>query len=462
MLWALAILGLLPAAFTFGGDGAADESDSDADSDNAGDGGAPQVETSEVMGDLLDDDMLLDEPEGSNGADYEAYADGGETTFYDFTPNEDHVSLHLTDDGSGTFIVDALDGEGDAPSSVSLSYFDGDSETTLNFDGLETLPVDDISIGIISPETSSETLYPLEEFGDFDALLPNDPDISDAPAGDDDEGGEALQANDPDASDSHAGGGEAGLAAILPNAPDALQSHVVTHTLAEGGETLVLHDDPFEGGAEATLTIIGDGAAISTYETLHIVKGSASADTIATGDDPVSVAAGDGNDTVYVGEGTAIIEAGAGDDVIYGGDDADSAYMYDGGDGDDLIAGGNANELIIGGVGADTLSGGSGNDTLVMDIDDAASGGEGHDTFGLGVDANRGEGVAQISDFEKGGDILHLTLMQHPASASVPDVRVSATDDGTSGQVVVNGKVVALLKGMPDISFDDLVIAYAS
>lgn len=455
MLWALALLGMLPAAFVFGD---AEPVEADNESDGDGVNASEVLDQGDSMTDILDDGGVEDVSEEDSDLQpvhYDAVSNGLETTYDDFTVGEDEITLHLTDEGNGEFIVDTLqDQEGDAIG-VSLSYFDGETETTLSFPGLSEVPAEDIFIGVTSQETGDETLYSLENIGDFGAILPNDPDVPAEPGGESTD--LALVPSDPDVPAMPSGISDPDEPVLMPNSPSE-DDDVLKHTLADGGDTLVLNDDPFQGGFDADIVTSDDTVSIETDFALHQITGSDDDDTIVLGDDAAIVQAGAGDDSIYAGEGTAIVSAGDGDDVIFGGDDSGSDYLLDGGAGDDDLSGGEADEVLIGGLGADSISGGAGDDTLVLDQQDIASGGAGDDTFWLYSDGDADADFAQITDFEQGEDIIRVTLPTEVGGVDDFVVEVTQIEDGSGSQVLVNGDVIAVLQGAPNVTAGDVIV----
>lgn len=458
MLWALALLGILPAAFVFG-DSLSSESDNDADGENPdADENVTSVQDGSTS-DLLDDT----DAETQDGADdqpayHDAVSNGSETTYDNFEVGEDEITLHLTDDGSGDFVVDSLqDAEGE-PIGVSLSYLDGDTETTLNFPGLSEVPAEDILIGVTSQETGEETLYALEDIGDFGAIDPADPDEPATPNGGDADD-PVTAPTDPEEPALPYGLSDPSDPVVIANTYGD-DEQVFDHVLADGGDTLVLNDDPFQGGFDAEIVTVDDTVTIEAEHALHNITGSDDGDTIVLGDDAAIVQGGSGDDSIYAGEGTAIVSGGDGDDSIFGGDDSGSDYLLDGGSGDDDLSGGDADEFMIGGSGADSLSGGAGDDTLILDSQDVATGGAGDDTFWLYAGDEAEADFAQITDFSQGEDIIRISLPSDAEQSGDFDVEVTQTDDGAGSQVLVNGDVVAVLYGAPDVTVSDVLVDY--
>ncbi|SEL14335.1 calcium-binding protein [Pacificibacter marinus] len=478
MLWALALLGILPAAFVYD-DSVSPDSDESSNTDATTDVTAA---TDDVNGDLLPSlntfstgvftagDSALNES-GDLGDDaeddmvsstpYHAVADGSETTFENFIAGENEITLHLTDDGNGDFIVETLQNDVGDSFGMSLSYSDGDTETTLHFVGLDEIPAQNISIGITSQETGVETLYNLESLGDFSATISNDPDIPAEPNIDDGNGEYATLPDDPDTPGAASGRHDSAEGALTPNtSAEDEDGQVVEHVLAAGGGTLVLNDEPIQSGFDASIVSSGDIFLIETDHTLHQVTGSDDDDAIALGDDAAIVHAGHGDDTIYAGEGTAIISGGAGADTIFGGDDIGSEYLIDGGVGNDTLAGGDANEILIGGLGADTLSGGAGDDVLILDAQDTVEGGSGQDTFWLYADGIVDDAFAQITDFDTAEDILRVSLPHEAEISNEFDLEVSQTEDGISSQISINGDVIAVIYGVPNVAENDVVVDF--
>ncbi|WP_417278735.1 calcium-binding protein [Celeribacter sp.] len=469
MLWALALLGLVPAAFAItdleeeGTQGSAEDTDAGVDETGAedtpsGEGDLldftdPLPEGDPVEGNPVDEDPIAeedaaatDESDDGLGDDYAVALGSGETLFADFVAEEDHVTLTLDDGDTGEFVVEPLLDENGDEIGTSLSYVTDEDETILSFLGYDSLPVGDISVEIVDPESGETTLYALDELGDFGAIDPNDPDIPDEAGPDGSADDDVLSVNDPDIPDEPGPDGNADDTVLSPEEEDvastgALTGETVEYTLSDEGETFVLPDDPMQGGTDTVLTLDENGQlTIETEGTLNIVTGGAGDDTIATGDDAAIVNAGAGDDTIYGGDGTAILSGGEGNDTIYAGNDTGSSYV------------------LSGDAGADTLYGGDGDDSLLMDAEDTASGGAGADEFWLYYDANADVGHAEITDFAEGEDMLRVTLDPNDSFDGTLDVDVSQTADGLSSQVIVNGDIVAVLYGSPDVTLDDILV----
>ncbi|NIY79563.1 hypothetical protein HCZ23_08770 [Celeribacter sp. HF31] len=380
------------------------------------------------------------------GDDYAVALGSGETLFADFVAEEDHVTLTLDDGGMGEFVVEPLLDENGDEIGTSLSYITDEDETILSFLGHDALPVGDISVEITDSESGETTLYALSELGDFGAIEPNDPDIPDEAGPDGSPEDDVLSVNDPDIPDEPGPEGNADDNVLDPEEEDtastgALTGETAEYTLSDEGETFILPDDPMQGGTDASLTLDEYGLpTIETEGTLNIVTGGAGNDAIATGDDAAIVNAGAGDDMIFGGDGTAILSGGEGNDTIYAGNDTGSSYV------------------LSGDAGADTLYGGDGDDSLLMDAEDTASGGAGADEFWLYYDANADVGHAEITDFAEGEDMLRVTLDPSDSFDGTLDVEVSQTDDGLSSQVIVNGDIVAVLYGSPDVTLDDVVV----
>lgn len=471
MLWALALIGLVPAAFVltdfdFGedeGDAEAEATESDTETGSlgdmlgSGDEGSEEDTGAENTGpeETAPSETEIDPPEteaanvgddsdGSGGVDTTVELGSGETLFEDFTVGEDHVTLSLTDGGTGAFSVETVRDEAGEEIGVSLTYTTETEDTTLTFLGHELIPVDDIMLEIPDAETGEPVLYALSEYGDFGAILPEDGDTPDNPGPEGGEGDAPTTLTDPETPDEPGPIGSEEDNVIAPEGKEeittgTLTGETVTWTLSDDGETLTLSDDEMQGGTDAELTLSEDGVAtIETEGTLNLVTGGAGNDVIATGDDAAIVDAGAGDDVIYGGDGTAALSGGAGNDTIHAGDDLKSSYV------------------LSGDEGADRLFGGDSEDTLIMDMEDVAFGGAGADTFWITLDA--GAGFAEITDFAQGEDVLRITLDPVEGATDAPTVEVQLTEDGSGSEVIVNGDVVAVLQGALEVSAEDIIV----
>ena len=132
-------------------------------------------------------------------------------------------------------------------------------------------------------------------------------------------------------------------------------------------------------------------------------------------------------------DGNDTLEGGNGDDTLFGlgGDD-----MLFGGEGDDTLFGGSGNDFLDGGNGADTIYGGSGNDIIVYDANDVlVDGGEGIDFMvsteaGLSLSDLLGEGgkVRNVEALITGSDALSLTSVEKLAEDY--GITIASTDEG--------------------------------
>ncbi|WP_211331622.1 calcium-binding protein [Pacificibacter maritimus] len=399
------------------------------------------------------DDTQEDEP-------FDFVTDGQETDIEGFVAGEDTLTLHLTDGGSGEFIVEPMQDESGDAIGVSLSYLDGDTETTLNFFGMNEVPADDISVGITSQDTGFETLYSLTELGDFGAIEPNDPEEPDTATPSQDLYEEVLAPSDPEEPATAVAGNEDDVV-LAPNEPDdSPQPRFVDHVMTADNTTLVLPDSPFEGGADASIVNVDGIVTIEATSSVHRITGTDGADAVGLGDAAAIVDAGAGDDQVFSGDGTAILSGGAGNDLLVGGNDTGSDYLLNGGEGNDTLAAGEAAAFMVGGEGTDTLVGGAGDDTLVLDSFDVAEGGAGVDTFWVYDTSDSGTDFAQITDFQQGQDMLHVSMPASSELSSGVDVQVTLAEDGVSSQVTVNGETIALLHGVSNIVASDIIVDF--
>ncbi|GAA3856783.1 hypothetical protein [Celeribacter arenosi] len=468
MLWALALLGLLPGMFSFGEDDL-DEGDVSADDaapDTAGDPmpfSRDMITDAFVATDPVEIDDLLDEtvmdfadsdPDtlltGTElGDDFLVAAGSGHTTLADFEAGDDHLTLSLDAQETGIFSVTPLINETGEPMGTTLAFDSENSAFSVSFIGHDALPEDDITLSVVDPQSGDETLYSLAEYADELTITPNDPDAPSerGPMGNFTD--TLLSTNDVEAATNPGPIGEVTDMPLSPEVDDdpvvgAATGATVTHQLGEDGETLVLANDPFQGGTDATVTQSGDEFTITTEGTLNQVTGGAGNDTIATGDDAAHVDAGAGNDVIYGGDGSAILAGGAGNDTLHAGHDTGSTYVLDGGEG------------------ADQLIGGAADDVLLMDDDDTATGGDGSDDFWIKIDNADPTSRASITDFQPGEDNLRLTVDDGQAADYPLDVSVAQSEDGLSTLVSINGEVVAFLQGAPDVGVSDVIVERAT
>jgi Ca2+-binding RTX toxin-like protein len=213
------------------------------------------------------------------------------------------------------------------------------------------------------------------------------------------------------------------------------------------------------------------------------LTGSSGADyaNLGAGDDAASMGAGNdiieaglGNDTVSGGNGNDLAFGGEGDDNIFGdlGDDSlggDAGNdTLEGGSGADILSGGLGDDLISGFTaqgggtaqmnapdGRDQLFGGAGDDRLILGRGDSATGGAGADIFEMDARWRDGTDAFVITDYQAGTDslVLHYAQSYDPNTSLplTPLLTVQNTPDGLSSQILLNGNVVAVVEGVPDL-----------
>ena len=156
---------------------------------------------------------------------------------------------------------------------------------------------------------------------------------------------------------------------------DTVQSQVVSYTLTDNVENLVLRDQNFSGvvvGPGFPLLLIGPPTALNgtgnvlantiTGNSLNnVLSGLAGADILS---------GGAGNDWLFGGTDNDTLNGDDNDDFLYGEAGADT---LNGGNGVDYLNGGSENDTMNGGSGIDTLVGGTGNDLM--------TGGTGNDIY---------------------------------------------------------------------------------
>lgn len=287
-------------------------------------------------------------------------------------------------------------------------------------------------------------------------------------------------------------------------------------SLSDADDSLALPNDGETGTGNGELSISEGTPVLTATDPVQVVDGGDGNDEITAGDSAAYVFGGAGDDVLSAGDGAVALfgedgadqlsSAGdqasfmdggagndtltgsAGDDVLEGGEHSGNGAtgddVIDGAAGDDLIRGGAGSDTLSGGDGndvidhlgrheereiiqhhefdwhidgdADSLSGGAGDDTLIMDRADTAEGGEGQDLFWVYHDGADIGGAAEITDFAVGEDFLRVSLNPNIGENGEPEVLVTPSDDGLDGWVMVNGDLVAILKGAPTATASDV------
>lgn len=366
---------------------------------------------------------------------------------------------------------------------------------------------DDVaSEDVLAPVSGDETPVEGDNIDPASVLDPVDAPGDDAPAPDDASPLQALLASETDFDTGSGWLGDYGPDTDKVALGDDDNDNEPDDGLLDTGlGTLALH--------EGTPVVTGN-------EPVKVIAGGDGDNTIVLGDDPAYAFGGDGNDTLIGGEGAAALSGGAGNDNIdlsanpdggwadggdgndtltggagedwlWGGEhDAsdsgvDAGDTLSGGGGDDHLAGGYGADTLSGGDGndvidhlgreeqtlsephhefgwhidndADSLDGGAGNDTLIMDRADSATGGDGSDTFWVYFDSASGSGAADVGDFTVGEDFLRISLNPDLDNGDMA-LTVEPSQDGHDGVVQVNGETVAILRGAPEATTDDVLV----
>lgn len=267
------------------------------------------------------------------------------------------------------------------------------------------------------------------------------------------------------------------------------------------GTPVVSTDD----GSDVEVLDGGDGDDILTAgDAASYLFGNDGDDTITAGEGAMAAFGGGGEDTLDGtksldgfldgGTGNDMLLGGDGDDQLFGGQHEDPADMENPATDDDILVGGAGNDELFGGYGADVLSGGDGddtinhlghamerssaeqhdfdwhidgdqdrldggigNDTLILDRSDIATGGEGEDVFWIYSDADAGDDYAEVTDFVPGQDFLRVSLDPAQDTGTL-DYDVHPSETGEDGIVTVNGEIVAILKGAPGATTQDVYV----
>jgi Ca2+-binding RTX toxin-like protein len=300
----------------------------------------------------------------------------------------------------------------------------------------------------------------------------------------------------------------------------ASESGVNDTVLGLADDVVNLADDGITGTGAGTIEMGETAPVIVSNAAIEVIDAGAGDDQITTGDSAAFAFGGEGDDTLTAGEGAAALYGGVGQDVLQAGEPGqyiDGQYLdggtgndqilggsgqdtleggehgdaisagddtIDGGAGNDVIRGGYGADLLIGGQGddvidhlgrteqrevitqhefawhtdgaADTLEGGEGDDMLIFDRSDEASGGAGNDVFWLWHDGADGGDIAEVTDFVVGEDFLRVSLNPHIGENDEPDILVEPSTDGNDGMVIVNGDLVAILRGAPTATVSDV------
>jgi Ca2+-binding RTX toxin-like protein len=166
------------------------------------------------------------------------------------------------------------------------------------------------------------------------------------------------------------------------------------------------------------------------YDSIEVVKGSNSADSMTASSFAVTFWGYEGNDTLIGGAGRDTLYGGAGNDSLLGHAGDDVLVAGQGQDQDTLLGGDGDDTLDARGAGADdSLSGGAGDDTILLDYsagfgsaDFLVDGGDGKDTLVLYMSTSgslelnstnfpddKFTGI-EVLDFSKDGVATDLTL----------------------------------------------------
>ena len=272
-------------------------------------------------------------------------------------------------------------------------------------------------------------------------------------------------------------------------------------------EVVVEVSDNAGGTAQATIQVkvldleeikVKPGKPTKGTDDDDLLEGSAKDDEIkAQGGNDV-VDSGKGNDTVKLGDGDDFADLGGGKDKGKGGKGNDHIL---GGGGKDQLNGNKGDDTLDGGGGNDTLKGGNGKDKLKgAKKDDMLKGGKGKDKLDGGKGKNTLEGgkdedtfvlsqtekaagketsKTKIADFETGDQLLFKKSKFDkidPGKLKEKDFHVGKEAKTADHKVVYDqstgllyydpdgsgkqeAKLVAKLKGNPELGADDIIVA---
>lgn len=191
------------------------------------------------------------------------------------------------------------------------------------------------------------------------------------------------------------------------------------------------------GGGTDTIEANSSGISIDMttgrYDSIEVVKGSGSADSMTASSSAVT----------FYGEGGA--------DALTGGIGSDTLY---GGDGNDTLIGSDGNDSLVAGTGVDSLSGGAGDDTLDArgaGVDDVLDGGASNDTFLMTYAASFGSALV-----DGGAGTDTLALYGTPGildlnSTAFPDAKFENFEVLDVSRDSVNTNVVLSLSGLQSL-----------
>lgn len=227
-------------------------------------------------------------------------------------------------------------------------------------------------------------------------------------------------------------------------------------------------DDTLTGSAGDDFGAMGDGAdAADMGAGDDIVYGENGADTLAGGLGNDLMLGGGDNDLVSGDAGDDAMSGEDGNDTLTGGLGADTIY---GEDGDDVLSGydsaGGSSADLTGSDGADVLSGGAGNDTILMGHGDTATGGDDADHFSFDARFDDdGDAGMTVTDFDPAQDTLQLlyTPSYDSAGAEIaPQIGVAPDEAGENALVTLNGDLVAVIDGQPNLTVDVITLTPSS
>ncbi|MDU8913441.1 ELWxxDGT repeat protein [Aestuariicoccus sp. MJ-SS9] len=346
-------------------------------------------------------------------------------------PDDDTLSLSLTDNAGGLFALDgnnlvangALDFESAASHDITLEVSDpGGLSDSATF----TITVNDLSDeeptgGVTLVGTSGDDELTGTPYADL--LTGEDGnDTLDGGAGDDGLfGGAGDDLILGGTGDDNIGGSD-GKDSVDGGAGDDLMGGGTGDDIMEGGS-----GDDFMGGGQDNDTVDGG-------EDNDVVNGGPGDDSMIGGDgnDTMggsfgadTIEGNGGNDDMGGGAGQDQISAGAGNDSVGGGEAND---VITGGGGDDFLAGGGRDDRIDGGTGNDTINGGDGDDTM--------TGGSGADVFVWNFFKDGDEDT--ITDFEDGIDSFRMVGVENAPGSGLAGKVAALNITNTAGGALID------------------------
>jgi hypothetical protein len=428
MLYALLMLGLLPAAFLVDHRSPSDDDDDAFSTDGAT--GEVDDPAAEENGETVGDDAR--DEEDAEPADFEVPAGTGQWEIACFRPGLDRLTMH-SDSADAT--VSSKEGNGDPTLRI-----DGDRDQCMvSFRGLDTIPLADISIVVTDRITGEVSTFRLQDV-DF-----GPDDWGDAV----DEAG--IDPNVPDKGDSLAGGDETGLDPADPATPDSVapgdpwDAQPLDPTDPERGDVLAAPNPHIGRAVEDVTREVAARRDVASDQVLGPSLGphaSDEADGLDEGDDPRESSEPGSGDWIAFSQSPGVDPADTQADALAPGDPHDP----DGAPNRENVAGGGEAATTPGEPDIQDQQG------MATPADALTSKAEySFDAAGT---------AALIDGFVPGADVLTVVAYVSGGTGAL-DSDVHPSSDGQDGEVWIGGVLCAVLRAAPHASVADLHVTAA-